>query len=125
MRSSSVRVMTLEPWMSDSLVAALVAVGCPEGTATRLASRARIDPLEGSGPFEGAGQGDLRTLMLCGFGGSIDDHPGDYAAWDGAVELVADSIANENAEANDRLNRGETDSSPYWFLPGRPARRGR
>lgn len=99
--------------MRDSLVNALFGAGCPAAVATSLAEKARIE-------WSGS-QGEW-LLLLHGCGAGFGD-PVDREEWDSAVEQVARSVADNNAEANDRVKRGEMDWEPYWLLPDRPARR--
>lgn len=107
------RVLALAPWMRDSLVNALLEAGCPVATATSLTEKARIE-------WSGS-QGEW-LLLLHGCGAGFGD-PVDREEWNSAVEQVARSVANDNAEANDRLKRGESAQEPYWLLSDRPARR--
>ncbi len=102
--------------MADSLAAALVTVGCPVAKATALAAEARIEWSEGW-----PGSSGEWLLVLHGCGAGFGD-PVDREEWDSAAEQVARSVADDNAEANDRLKRGETAQEPYWPLPHRPAR---
>lgn len=111
------RLAQVEPWMRESLAAALESAGCPAGTATGLANEARIEWTE---PWPGADGEWLLQLRGCGAGFA---DPDDRDEWNGAVEQVARRVADDNAEANDRLGRGELQAQPYWLLPGRPARR--
>src|SRR5690348_15625850 len=111
------RTLVMEPWMTDSLTDALVAVGCPEGKATALASEARIEWSE-----SWTGSDGEWLLLLNGCGAGFGD-PVDREEWESAVEQVARSVADNNAEANDRVKRGEMDWKPYWLLPDRAAKR--
>lgn len=103
--------------MTDSLANALVAVGCPVAKASALASVARIEWSEGR-----LGSDGEWLLVLHGCGAGLGD-PVHREEWDSAAEQVARSVADDNAEANDRLKRGETNWKPIWLLSDRPARR--
>lgn len=114
---TSDRTLAMEPWMTDSLAAALVTVGCPVAKASALASVARIEWSEGR-----LGSDGEWLLVLHGCGAGLGD-PVHREEWDSAAEQVARSVADDNAEANDRLTRGETKWKPIWLLSDRPARR--
>ncbi len=62
-------------------------------------------------------------VRLLGHGSSFDDDPDARESWDWAVEHVAQNVAADNAEANDRIVRGEAGWEFYWPLPGRAPRR--
>ena len=59
--------------------------------------------------------------MLLGYGHGIDV-PVERADWNYAAEVVAENVADSNAEAVDRSNRGEPDETVLWPLPDRRPR---
>jgi len=105
--------------MQQAVLDALLAVGCPREVAARLSTEVWLQWSGDSWP--GAQDGEW-LLMLngqgSGFGVDVDRDE-----WVWAAERVVVNVANDNAEANDRRNRGEHGRQPLWPLPDRTSRR--
>ena len=72
---------------------------------------------------EGSGATDSErewTVLFLGHGNGFH-LPVDADDWERAISSVVENVAAGNAEANDRIARGEFGWSRLWSLPGRPA----
>jgi hypothetical protein len=97
----------VEPWVTESLAAALRDTGCPPETAEYLSTKLRVERSGGSTEW---------LLMLENHGAG---YPADADEVAYAVEHLARNLAADNAEAVDRTARGELGWTPSWPLPDR------
>ncbi|MDP9444459.1 MAG: hypothetical protein M3P83_08990 [Actinomycetota bacterium] len=92
------------PAVRQAVQRGLVEAGCPAEVATRLADDVTVERQDGS-------------KLLCLHGNCV-------APGQDAVELLVENVVADNAEANDRMARGEPGYTPLWPLPNRRPRRG-
>lgn len=97
----------VQPWLTESLAAALRETGCSSETAERLSTTLRVERPSGSTEW---------LLMLEGRG---TGYPADADEVAYAVEHLVRNLAADSAEAVDRAARGEPGWTPYWPLPDR------
>jgi hypothetical protein len=101
----------VQPWMTESLAAALRDTGCPPETAQHLSANLRVERPQGNTEW---------LLMLENHG---TGYPADRNEVSYAVEHLARNVAADNAEAVDRTARGEPGWTPHWRPPDRLPRR--
>lgn len=96
----------------------LLAHGCPEPVATRLAGEVLYEPAF-SISMDAQDRDPLLSWRGAGVGLEHPDDP-DEAAW--AVLNLVENIVDDNAEAHDRSLRAEPGYEPLWPLPDRKPR---